>query len=106
MSCNIEKENDEIELPSRRNRRPIAEPIAEFFFGCRSAKFLLLVLSFVKNHGFLQTSPEYNMKILLSKLIFDVYQISHVFRDKENSNILEKYKTDETCIDEEVNISI
>lgn len=33
--------------------------------------------------GYLHTSPEYGMKRLLSLKIGDIYQISHVFRDKE-----------------------
>lgn len=45
---------------------------------------------FVKHHGFLQTSPEYEMKKLISLCYSDIYQICHVFRDKEKSFIHKK----------------
>ena len=36
---------------------------------------------------FLHTSPEYQMKKILSEIKKDIYQISHVFRNKEGSKI-------------------
>lgn len=37
--------------------------------------------------GFLHTSPEYGIKILLSKIQRDVFQMSHVFRKNEKGSI-------------------
>lgn len=44
----------------------------------------------IKKHGYLQTSPEYEMKKIMSKCDSDVYQICHAFRDKEKSSIHKK----------------
>ena len=44
----------------------------------------------VPKHGYLQTSPEYEMKKILSKCNLDIYQVCKVFRDDENSYIHNK----------------
>lgn len=41
----------------------------------------------VKDAGFLHTSPEYGIKILLSTIKHDVFQMSHVFRKEEKGSL-------------------
>ena len=55
----------------------------------------------IRKRGFLHTSPEYEMKILLSEIKTDIFQIAKVFRDFEGSSkhkieftMLEWYRTD------------
>lgn len=48
------------------------------------------------SHGFLHTSPEFEMKKILAKVPKDLYQISHVFRANEKG---EKHLTEFTMIE-------